>query len=652
MWNFSGRQNNLQSHGRVTKGNWISGIPFVDKALVGNQKDMPDKIKNDKSRNTYYLLPFLLGMLGLVYTLAKDKKSFSIIFLLFFFTGIAIVFYLNQTPYQPRERDYAYAGSFYAFTIWIGLGIVALYNFFNSKFSQKLTVILTVLLAVPVPLIMAVENWDDHDRSGRYTAKDYAKNYLDSCDENAILFTYGDNDTFPLWYMQEVEGYRTDIKVVNLSLLGTDWYIDQMQMQSYDAKAVPFSMKHEQYREGNRDAIYITENPEAFLNEKYFVNEILFKDEFNLLKEDLIKILNNSEYPKKNKDEFKKLSDALKNVSPREFTGIVANLSGKDFINNYKPNTVLIDDLSSKVQEFLTKISKKYLPLQNAMDFVASEESNTKLQANDGDEINYLPSKNLSLNVPWSKVANMGTYTAKELSKFEKNMKWTINKSYLFKNDMAVLEMIARNNWERPIYFATSVPYDNYYGLQNYFRLEGFAYRLVPYRTENQVGYINTDVMYENLINKFKWGRIQEDDVYIGNFNLRNIRIMEVRETYAKLAYVLVDENKIEKAITVLDKIVEILPEDKVSYGVSMKGIIDNYLRIGEKEKAYLILDIIIKDYSEKMSYYNKIGERYSDQIYAEKAELYDDVKQFIAIMDKHKEQNYSDKFKALFSEY
>ncbi len=177
MWNFSGRQNNLQSHGRVTKGNWISGIPIVDKVLIGNQKDMPDKIRNDKSRNAYYLLPFLLGMLGLVYTLAKDKKSFSIIFLLFFFTGIAIVFYLNQTPYQPRERDYAYAGSFYAFTIWIGLGIAAVYNFFSSKFSQKLTVILTILIAVPVPLIMAVENWDDHDRSGRYTAKGYAKNY-------------------------------------------------------------------------------------------------------------------------------------------------------------------------------------------------------------------------------------------------------------------------------------------------------------------------------------------------------------------------------------------------------------------------------------------------------------------------------------------
>ncbi len=240
-------------------------------------------------------------------------------------------------------------------------------------------------------------------------------------------------------------------------------------------------MKQEQYREGNRDAIYITENPEVFLDEKYFVNEILFKDEFNILKEKLISVLNNSEYSRKNIGEFKKLKEALIKISPVEFAGIVANLSDKDFISKYKPNTVSVNDLSSQVQEFLTKISKKYLPLQNAMDFVASEESNTKLQANDGDEINYLPSKNLSLNVPWPKVANMGTYTAKELSKFEKNMKWTINKTYLFKNDMAVLEMIARNNWKRPIYFATSVPYQNYYGLQKYFRLEGFAYKLVPY---------------------------------------------------------------------------------------------------------------------------------------------------------------------------
>ncbi|MCF6366944.1 MAG: DUF2723 domain-containing protein [Bacteroidales bacterium] len=648
MWNFSGKQNNLQSHGGISKGNWISGIPFIDKMMIGNQGDLPEKMKNDKSRNKYYLLPFLLGFIGLLYTFSKDKRSFSVLFLLFFFTGIAIVVYLNQTPYQPRERDYAYAGSFYAFAIWIGLGITGIYNFLNSRLTKKVTLLLTVLTAVPVPLIMAVENWDDHDRSGRYTTADYAKNYLDSCDENAILFTYGDNDTFPLWYMQEVEGYRTDIKVVNLSLLGTDWYIDQMQMQSYNAKPVPFKMKHDKYREGIRDAVYITENPEAFIDEKYFTKEIIYQEDFNSIKENLKVILEKSEYSKENPEEYNTILKMMNGVSPVKFAGIVVNLSDEDFIKKYKIDKSSVDEISSLLQVFLQKISENHLPLNYAMDFVASDNSDTKLQANDGEEINYLPSKKLSLNVPWPKAAKIGSFTAKELSKFEKNIEWTINKTYLFKNDMAVLEIIARNNWERPIYFATSVPHQNYYGLQKYFRLEGFAYRLVPYKTEGQTGYINTDVMYDKLMTKFVWGRIKEDDVYIGNFDLRNIRIMAVRETYAKLASALINENKKEKAIEVLDRCIEILPENKIPYDDSMTEIVGNYFKTGEKEKAYKILDIIIKDYGEKMKYYINIGSSFSDQVYSEKAEIYNDIKQFKNITDKYNEKEYSVKLESV----
>ncbi len=643
MWNFSGRQNNVQSHGRATKGNWISGIPLIDSILIGTNADLPEKIKNDKSRNTYYLLPFLLGMFGLFYTFLKDKKSFSILFLLFFFTGIAIVVYLNQTPYQPRERDYAYAGSFYAFTIWIGLGIASAYHFLSNKISKKLTTLLVVIIAIPVPLILATENWDDHDRSGRYTAADFAKNYLNSCEKNAILFTYGDNDTFPLWYMQEVEGFRTDIKVVNLSLLGTDWYIDQMKTKSYDAKAVPFSMKHDDYREGNRDAIYVTENPQVFIDEKYEVSKIKYKKDFDFLKEKLKIIINSSNYPNLNEKEYSGLIDALSEISPTEFGGIINNLSNSKFINKYKINGNLVEDLKELTQKFLTKISENYLPLNNAMDFVASNNKETKLQGY-GDEINYLPSKKLSLYVPWPKVANSGSYTAKELSKFEKNIKWTLNKSYIYKNDMAVLEIIARNNWERPIYFATSVPSKNYYGLQKYFRLEGFAYRLVPYKSDGQIGYVNSDIMYENLINKFVWGRIKEDDVFVDNFILRNIRVMRVRETYSNLASVLISENKKDKAVKVLDYIVEILPENQVPYDGSMSEIVDNYLKLSQKEKAHKILDVIIKDYSEKMIYYNS----FEKEIYAEKADLLNDINLLLSVTEKHTDKEYSEKLKSV----
>lgn len=258
MWNFSGRQNDVQGHGNITDGNWISGIGFLDDSRLGNQDSLPLDMANNKAHNTYYLLPFLLGLFGLFYQLWKDPKYTLVVFLLFFFTGLAIVIYLNQYPYQPRERDYAYVGSFYAFAIWIGLGaygiIESLSNVLNPKIGAAIG---TVACTLAVPVIMASEGWDDHDRSGRYTARDIAKDYLDSCDKNAILFTNGDNDTFPLWYVQEVEGYRTDVRIVNLTLLSTDWFINQMRRAAYDGKPIPMSIDPWQYRQGTRDYIHI-----------------------------------------------------------------------------------------------------------------------------------------------------------------------------------------------------------------------------------------------------------------------------------------------------------------------------------------------------------------------------------------------------------
>jgi hypothetical protein len=265
MWNFAGRQNDVQGHGiggdsGKLYGNWLSGLNFIDEARLGPQDNLPGYLANNKARNTYYLLPLLLGLAGVVYHYMKDKRNFAIITMLFFMTGLAIVLYLNQKPFEPRERDYAYAGSFYAFAIWIGLGVLALIDLFNRVIPKSASAILSTFLCIAVvPAVMANENWDDHDRSDRYTARDFAINYLNSCAPNAILFTNGDNDTFPLWYAQEVEGVRTDVRVVNLSYLGADWYIDQMKKKAYESDPLPISLRPEQYRQGSRDAVYIVE---------------------------------------------------------------------------------------------------------------------------------------------------------------------------------------------------------------------------------------------------------------------------------------------------------------------------------------------------------------------------------------------------------
>src|SRR6056297_48180 len=258
MWNFSGRQNDTQGHGELLNGNWIRGINFIDNKHIGPQDNLPDSIKNHKARNTYFMLPLLLGLFGFFFHLKRHSNDFMVVLLLFILTGIAIVVYLNQYPMQPRERDYAYAGSFYAFSIWIGIGVAGLIEYAGKKLDHAaVPVVIAVASLVAVPGLMAMENWDDHDRSDRYTARAFARNYLNSVDENAIIFTNGDNDTFPLWYVQEVEGFRTDVRVVNLSYLTADWYIEQMMFQFYESDPLPLSMSLDDYRQGTRDYVYL-----------------------------------------------------------------------------------------------------------------------------------------------------------------------------------------------------------------------------------------------------------------------------------------------------------------------------------------------------------------------------------------------------------
>jgi len=255
MWNFSGRQNDDQNRYELTKGNWITGISFIDKMRLGPQDNLPAHFLSNPSRNVYFGLPLILGLAGLYFQAKRDKRNAWVVSLLFLFTGLAIVVYTNHKPFEPRERDYAFVGSFYVFAIWIGIGVIAIYEWLG-KYRSSISASIITVIALAIPSLMAAQNWDDHDRSDRYTAREIAKMYLNSCEPNAILFTNGDNDTFPLWYVQEVEGYRTDVRIVNLSLLNTDWYIDMMKRKFYDGDAVPFTLEKKDYVQGTRDVLY------------------------------------------------------------------------------------------------------------------------------------------------------------------------------------------------------------------------------------------------------------------------------------------------------------------------------------------------------------------------------------------------------------
>lgn len=523
MWNFAGRQNDLQGHGNNLKGNWLSGIPFLDKLRIGSQDNLPESMTSNKARNNYYMLPLLLGILGMIFLYQKRPKQFLVVLLLFFFTGIAIVIYLNQTPYQPRERDYAYAGSFYAFAIWIGLGVMAIANWLKKVAPANISAIIaTGLTLVLVPGIMAAENWDDHDRSGRYTARDLAKNYLDSCAPDAILFTYGDNDTFPLWYVQEVEGYRTDVRVVNLSLLGTDWYIDQMKKKAYDSEPVPFSFPSEKYEQGTRDILPVLERTEEILS------------------------------------------------------------------------------------------------LKEVMNFVASDDERTLVQAQDGDKLNYIPAKKVYIEVDSAKVVSSKMINPALNDSIRPAIGFAISKRYVTKSDMMVLDLLANFNWDRPIYFASSVGADNYMGLQNYFQLEGFAYRLVPFPTVNkdgEIGHVDTDILYDNVMNKFSWGRMNEPDVLIEANNIRVMGIMKIRDVFNRLADALVKEGKNKKAEEVLDRAIELTPHQNLPYDFYMLPLAETYYKLGKNEKANSIIEKLSEIYAGDLKYYLSLKGRFAKAV-------------------------------------
>ena len=508
MWNFAGRQNGYQSNGEKEHGNWLTGIPFIDNAIYGNQKELPNELQQDKAHNVFYMLPLLLGLLGLFWQAFRgDKgvKQFWVVFFLFFMTGLAIVLYLNQTPMQPRERDYAYAGSFYAFAIWIGMGVAALADLLGRalKARKKATEEFGVLpaavasvLCVLVPLQMVSQTWDDHDRSGRYACRDFGLNYLDTMPEkladgtpaNPIIFSNGDNDTFPLWYNQETEGKRTDARVCNLEYLQTEWYTDQMVRPAYNSPSLPIAWKRAEYVDDGKHGYFPIVDRKAEL------------------------------------DAFKKAHP--NGPDPYELTYIMDNYVRTKQI--FPTDSVVV------------KVNK-----QNII--------NQGITVPAGMEI----PDHISLSLKW---AGRG----------------------MSRKQVMIYEMLARNNWKRPIYMSVTLGAENYAGLQDYFCLEGLAYRLTPFKLGQSR--IDTDKMYTNLMTRFKYGNVAMPGIFLDETNLRMAQTH--RRMFSVLVERLLNEGKKDKALAALRMCEKVLPEATVPYEYSDVDLATLWFHAGDKANA------------------------------------------------------------------
>jgi len=555
MWNFAGRQNDVQGNGGITNGNWITGIKFLDALRLGPQDGLPDSIVKNKGYNRFYMLPLLLGLLGIFYQIYQGKKGvqgFWITFLLFFMTGLAIVVYLNQKPFEPRERDYAYAGSFYAFAIWIGLGVAAIIKVLTqyAKLKPLPAAIAGSALCILVPIQMVSQTWDDHDRSYRYVCRDFGYNYLTTCEPNAIIYTMGDNDTFPLWYGQEVEGYRTDVRVCNLSYLQTDWYIDQMKRQAYESAPLPISWKRTDYIQGTHDYAWV---------------------------------LNRTDGP---------------------------------------------------------------MDLSRALDWVKSDDLRTKqIRMRDGSniEIDNVPSEVLYLPIDSVAVVKSGAVKPEIYNRIAKNLVIDFSekrdslgntivpaKGRLVKQEMMILDMISNNkDWSRPIYFASTVPREQYLRLDSFLRQDGIAYRLVPYNTgvsSDDFGMdtdtatggkssrldVDTDILYENLMHKYRYGNLEHPGIYLDENAMKMAKLY--RMLFGQLSRYLIDEGKTDKVKEVLDRGLTALPDYNVPYDYfSANELAKSYYQIGEIEKARNIYDVLVNSSLKSLNWYSRL----SPQLYA-----------------------------------
>lgn len=547
MWNFSGRQNDIQGNGGISNGNWVTGIGFVDEILGrGPQDNLPPDVANNKGHNVYYAIPFILGIIGIFYQISRGRKGeqqFLVTFMLFFMTGLAIIVYLNQKPYEPRERDYAYAGSFYAYCIWIGFSVAALWNLLRKKLGETPSAIVATVLLLFVPIQMATQNWDDHDRSGRYVMRDFGQNYLDSCEPNAILFTNGDNDTFPLWYVQEVEGYRTDVRVCNLSYLQTDWYVDQMRRQAYDSPPLPISWTEDRYQGEKGQAAYIL-----------------------------------------SRSELEKLAQ---NHTQNENAG--AWLGRVDY-NSY----------------FDTSVFRDTMPLSDALELLKTQDNYTPRNPYGISKGVIVPATIFTMPIDTTKVDWL-SIGSKPQSDFMINLS-NNSSGAIYRQEIMIMEMLKNINddgWKRPIYFAVTVG-DFPLNLYNQLNLEGITYRICPGQVNPSK--VNTDVMFDNMVNKFKWGGVNNPKVYLDENCLRMCRTF--RMMFTKLIGALLEEGKKDKALLALDKCVSELPDNTVPRGSESLLLADAYYELGEKEKAESIMNEVLARTEGALQWYARLDSK------------------------------------------
>ncbi|MFK5972179.1 MAG: DUF2723 domain-containing protein [Flavobacteriaceae bacterium] len=535
MWNFSGKQNDVQ--GRYNdNGNWLSGINFIDSIRLGSQDNLPSDIANNKARNTYFFFPLILGLIGLIFQISKNPKQFWVLAIFFLFTGLAIQFYTNPSIFQPRERDYSLVGSFYIFALWVGIGVYGLFDEFKKWLSPKiLAPALTIACLLAVPAVMAYQNWDDHDRSNRFTANTSAKAYLDSCqkDVGAILFTIGDNDTFPLWFVQEIEGYRTDVRIICTSLFETDWYVDQMKRKAYESDPIPSQIEHDKYRWGSRDVLY-HHNADAIFGRNISENRWSLNDFIN-------------------------------------------------WIDSDKPRTKL-----------------KHIFQQQEYDLDSYSE-NTQ-------SIVYYPTKKIRIPVNKKNVLENGLVKAKDSALIVNYIDIDLPNAITKKN-MMMLDILANNDWKRPIYFSGgSFDSAEYIWMKDYLQLDGMAYKLVPIKTERknsfEMGRIDSELMYD-IVKNWNWGNSGSPDIY--HDPQTRIQGLSYRSNLARLMEQLINENKIDKAREIIDMSIENLPVDYFGYYTFVEPFVDGYYKVGETDKARALFEKLKTKYRERLDYYATI---------------------------------------------
>ena len=540
MWNFSGRQNDKQWKYDLENGNWLSGINLIDNHRLGPQENLPDDVINNKARNKYFMIPFILGLIGFVFLFKENFKVLWPILLLFLFTGIALKFYLNERIFEPRERDYALVGSFYAYSIFIGFSFLAIFQFLNKYIKENSSILISFLLVVTCPILLSYNNWDDHDRSKRYTAQTLAKAYLDSIDEDkqAMIFTIGDNDTFALWYAQEIENHRTDVRTINTSLLATDWYMDQMKRKAYKSDPIISNLTHKQYAFGNRDYI-----------------------------------------------KYESLIDSVR-------------WDLKDFMN-----WISSDNKRTKYKFLLEQYGYEKEDLENVPLFTQN--------------MIYYPTNKLRFYVNKENVIKSGIINPSEIDKIVDYIDIDIPKSGLYKNQILMLDILSKNDWERPIYFTGGSYKDSeYIWMKDYLQLDGLVYKLVPIKTpineENpyQMGRIEPNRMYD-IVKKWEWGNSESPEIYHDPETRKNS--ISFRGNLHRLAEEFIKAGDYEKAAEIIELNFEKMPLDYFEYYSLSEPYISSYYKIGEAEKAQKLFKKLEKKYLDQIRYYSISMRDYDD---------------------------------------